>query len=144
MAAVLLRGAAPFSRVRDFVNACINQRFAIASAAASEVVGTGASAESFLGEIVKYIHNVGVYGGYDLAAKGYAPQELEDIKNTQEIMKTNVKEWRNVIPEMIYTVQRNAGLTLLNSDPQFQIHCLYLDFKRILKANQPQGKEVAK
>ena len=132
-------GAAPFSKIRDFVNAVVRQKFTDAVASSSEVVGTGTSAEAFLGEVAKYLHHVGVFGAYDLASQGYAPQELDDIKNTQEMMKSNVKEWRSVIPEMIYTAQRNAGLTLLNAEPQFQLNCLYLDFKRILK-----GKEVAK
>jgi DNA polymerase-3 subunit gamma/tau len=132
-------GAAPFSKIRDFVNAVIRQKFVDAVASSSEVVGTGTSAEAFLAEVVKYLHHVGVLGAYDLTSQGYSPQELEDIKNTQEMMKSSVKEWRTVIPEMMYTAQRNAGLTLLNAEPQFQLNCLYLDFKRILK-----GKEVAK
>ena len=132
-------GAAPFSKVRDFVNAVVTQKFSDALAASSAVIGTGTSAEAFLAEVAKYLHHVGVFPAYDLSLLGYAPQELEDLKRSQETMKANVREWRTVVPEMIYATQRNAGLSLLNAEPQFQVNCLYLDFKRLLK-----GKEVAK
>jgi len=139
-AASAAAGATPRSKARDFVLAVVKQEFMDGLAASSSVLGQGGAADKFLAEVAGFCHDVLVYGvgGYDWAALGYSPKEIEDLASAKALLKEKVKDPRMLVLRWIRALNEYHSMSIFNMQAQFQVDTAFVemlvDYKSALKS----------
>jgi DNA polymerase-3 subunit gamma/tau len=125
-------GVASRKSAVQFVGSVIEGGFIDSMKASTPCISKGVKPADFFSMTAEILRDLLIFGakGYEMTDYGYTKEDQDDIKGMQEkLLKLCEYNYRRLVRKWLSDVQDSSNLTVLNTQPQFQIDVLFMTMK---------------